>query len=72
MNTNASEQFDEFSILDHHAVAVRHIANLCFEIRSRMTAVAGDLRREASHSNNALLLKLASDLDGYAMQSVRV
>jgi hypothetical protein len=71
MNMNASEQFDEFDILDHHAVAVRRIADLCFEIRSRMTAVAGELRREAFHSNNAVLLQLACDLDSYAMQSVQ-
>jgi hypothetical protein len=68
----ALNQFDRQNALDHHAVAVRRIADLCFEIRSRMTEVAGELRREAFESNNTVLLKLASDLDAYAMQNVRV
>ena len=67
----ALNQFDRQNTLDHREVAVQRIAELCFEIRSRMTAVAGDLRREATHSNNTVLLQLASDLDAYAMQTVR-
>jgi len=65
-------QLDIASIVNR-AFVLQGATDKSVEIRGRLAAVAGELRRQAlqGDARDGRLLRLASDFDSYAMRSVR-